>query len=69
MMDLSKITIQVEQGPRTSRLTIRHEEPLTEDMLAAIFMDTGLRIIKRQLGFDDHGLGEGPALDSNIREV
>lgn len=60
-VNLSKITIQIEQGPRSSRLTIRHEEPLTEDMLAALFVDTGLRIIKRQLGFNDHGLGDGPA--------
>ncbi len=68
-MDLSKLVIQIEQGPNISRLVIRHEEPLTQDMLAALFMDTGLRIIKRQLGFDDHGLGEGPASDPNLREV
>ncbi len=68
-MDLSKLTIQIEQGPRTSRLTIRHEEPLTEDMMAALFIDTGLRIIKKQLGFDDHGLGEGKADDPDLRTV
>jgi hypothetical protein len=62
IVDFNKITIQVEQGATVSRLIIRHPEPLTEDMLAALFMDTGLRVIKRSLGFHDHGLGDDPDL-------
>lgn len=60
-MSLSKLTIQIEAGPRSTRVVLRHGEPLTEEMLGTILIDTGLRMVKRVLGFDDHGLGEGPA--------
>lgn len=68
MIDTSKITLQLEQGPRSSRLTLRHEEELSEDMIAALLIDAGLRIIKKQLGFTDHGLGEGGS-DTDLCEV
>jgi hypothetical protein len=68
MPDLDKLTIQIEAGPRATRVTFRHEEPLSEDMLGAILIDTGLRIIKRTLGFSDHGLGDGP-VDPDHTEI